>query len=264
MTTGRGAYRLVRGGFTLVVGAIALAMLLPSLLVAVLSFSGDEFITFPPRSWGLRQYAVLLSAREWREPFVRSVVVAAIASPVAVLIGLTAVVGLHRTPIRGKTVLQALGIGPALMPGVAYAVALYSLFAWLGLLQTAQSVVIAHVVLCVPFVVLIAGTAISRVPRDLELAAMSLGAERRQALRDVTLPLISPAILASLLFAFVHSFDDTVITSFLSGVGFETLPVAIFNAVREGVEPVITAIATLLTAATALLLAAHTFLRRSR
>ncbi len=262
--SGARGYGIARAAWAAALAAIAVSMLLPSVIVAVLSFSGDEFIKFPPRTFGLRQYAALLSAREWREPFVRSVLVAAAASPAAVLVGLAAVVGLHRTAIRGKTVLQFLGIGPALMPGVAYAVALYSLFGWLGLLGTARSIVVAHVALSVPFVILITGAAISRVPRDLELAAMSLGAERWAALRDVTLPLIVPAILASFIFAFVHSFDDTVVTSFLSGVGFETLPVAIFNSVREGVEPVITAIATLLTVATALLLAAHTFMRRTR
>lgn len=264
MTGRRSGYPVARRAWTAGVALIAAMMLLPTVLVAVLSFSGDQYIAFPPRTWGLRQYATLFAARQWREPFVRSVLVATVASPVAVLIGLFAVIGMHRTPIRGRTLLQLLGIGPALMPGVAYAVALYSLFGWLGLLETARSVVLAHIALCVPFVILIAGAAISRVPRELELAALSLGAGRGQVLRDITLPLIAPAILASFLFAFVHSFDDTVITSFLSGVGFETLPVAIFNAVREGVEPVITAIATLLTAVTACLLVAHTFLRRAR
>jgi ABC-type spermidine/putrescine transport system permease subunit II len=116
----------------------------------------------------------------------------------------------------------------------------------------------------VPFVFLITGSAITKVPRDLELAALSLGATRFQAWRDVTLRFLAPAIAASFIFAFVASFDETVITAFLSGVGFVTLPVAIFHSVRDGIDPVITAIATLLTLGTGGLLTMHTVLRRRR
>jgi ABC-type spermidine/putrescine transport system permease subunit II len=243
--------------------AVAVLMIVPSLIVAVLSFSGDTFIAFPPRTWGMRQYATLLGASAWRDPFVRSVSVAALSSTVAVLVGVAATLALHQDGrLPGRQFLQILGIGPLLAPGVAYAIALYALFARLGLLGTVPAIVLAHATVTVPFVFLITGSAITKVPRELELAALSLGASRLQAWRDVTLRLLGPAIGASLIFAFVASFDETVITAFLSGVGFVTLPVAIFNSVRDGIDPVITAIATLLTAGTGGVLTLHTLLRR--
>ena len=122
---------------------------------------------------------------------------------------------------------------------------------------------VVHVTLALPFVLLIAGAAIARVPKELELAAQSLGASRARAWRDVTLRLLLPAVAASFIFAFVVSFDEAIVTSFLSGPGFVTLPVAVFNSVRFGVDPVITAIATLLTLATALLLLLYGLLRRA-
>jgi ABC-type spermidine/putrescine transport system permease subunit II len=243
---------------------VASLMIVPSAIVAVLSFSGDAFIKFPPRTWGLRQYATLLTSSVWYDPFLRSLGIAVIASTLAVVIGVTATLALHRGAMPGRQMLQIVGIGPLLAPGVAYAVALYSLFAWLGLLGTVQALVLAHTTVTVPFVFLITGSAITKVPRELELAALSLGATRFQAWRDVTLRFLAPAITASLIFAFVASFDETVITAFLSGVGFVTLPVAIFHSVRDGIDPVITAIATLLTVSTGALLTLHTLLRRHR
>jgi len=242
---------------------VALFMIMPSVIVAVLSFSGDTFIKFPPRTWGLRQYTTLLTSSVWHDPFFRSLGVASVAAALSVLVGVTATLAVHRGGLPGRHLLQIIGIGPLLAPGVAYAVALYSLFAWLGLLGTVPAIVLAHATLTVPFVFLITGSAITKVPRDLELAALSLGATRFEAWRDVTLRFLAPAIGASFIFAFVASFDETVITAFLSGVGFVTLPVAIFHSVRDGIDPVITAIATLLTVSTGGLLTLHTLLRRS-
>jgi len=243
---------------------VALYMIVPSVIVAILSFSGDTFIKFPPRSWGFRQYATLLTSSVWQDPLFRSLGVASIAAVLAVLVGVTATLALHRGGLPGRHLLQIVGIGPLLAPGVAYAVALYSLFAWLGLLGTVPAIILAHATVTVPFVFLITGAAITKVPHDLELAALSLGATRFEAWCDVTLRFLAPAIGASFIFAFVASFDETVITAFLSGVGFVTLPVAIFHSVRDGIDPVITAIATLLTVSTGGLLTLHTFLRRSR
>jgi ABC-type spermidine/putrescine transport system permease subunit II len=254
----------LRGTVAALPVAVAVLMIVPSALVAVLSLSGDDFIKFPPARWGLRQYATLLTSATWHDPLVRSLGVAAAAATLAVLVGVAATLAQHRARMRGRQLLQIVGIGPLLAPGIAYAVALYSLFAWLGLLGTVHAIVLAHAALTVPFVILITGSAITKVPQDLELAALSLGATRFQAWRDVTLRFLAPAIGASFIFAFVASFDETVVTAFLSGVGFVTLPVAIFHSVRDGIDPVITAIATLLTLATGALLTVHTLLRRRR
>jgi len=253
----------VRGLRVTVLAAVAACMLFPSALIGVLSFSGDAFIKFPPRTWGWRHYASVAQAEKWRGPFLRSLLVAGVASPLAVAVGVAATVALHRTGLPGRHLLQMAGIAPLLLPGVAYAIAVYSLFAWLKLLNRVESVILTHVTHAVPFVLLITGAAFSRVPRELELAALSLGASRLQAWWDVTLPLLGPAIVASLIFAFKSSLDETVITSFLAAPGFETLPVAIFNSVREGTDPVIMAIATPLTLFTGALLVAYTLLRRS-
>jgi ABC-type spermidine/putrescine transport system permease subunit II len=261
--TTRTALRLAwRVAYNLLLALVVVYMLAPSVVVAVLSFSSDAFIKFPPKAWGLRQYETLFASGEWLTPLLRSLLVAAITAVLATLIGLAAVLALNRTRVPGGNVVQMLGVGPLLAPAVAYAVALYTLFSSLSLLGTSRALILAHVTMAVPFVLLIAGSAITRVPRDLELAALSLGAGRFHAWRDITLRLLAPALAASLIFGFVTSFDEAVVASFL---GYETLPVAIFNSVRYGVDPVITAISTLLTIGTGLLLSLYLFLdRRAR
>ncbi len=250
---------LVAGVLTLVVTF----MIVPTILVGILSFSSDSFIKFPPHSWGWREYATLISSPTWQGPLLRSLTLAAIVAPASVTIGLMGVLAVYRTAMPARNALQMLAIGPLLAPGVAYAMALYTLFTRIHLLGTLLAIVLAHIALTVPFVMLITGAAINGIPRDLELAALSLGASRFRVWIGITFRLLLPAIVASLIFAFVTSLDETVITSFLSSAGYVTLPVAIFNSVRYGVDPVITAIATLLTLATAVLLSIYAFIRRS-
>jgi len=158
--------------------------------------------------------------------------------------------------------IQIVSLGPLLVPAIAYAIAVYALFARLKLVDTFGGLLIAHTLMAIPYVILIVGSAINRVPQSLELVAMSLGASRWRAYWDVTIPLLMPAILASFIFAFITSFDEVVMASFLSGSSFLTLPKAIFDSIRYGVDAVITAIATILTVATAVLLTVSLLLRR--
>ncbi|MFN8664932.1 MAG: ABC transporter permease [Thermomicrobiales bacterium] len=241
---------------------VVLFMVTPTVIVVLLSFSGDKFIRFPPQSWGSRQYDTLFGSDEWLTPLWRSLGLGISSALLAVIIGFSAVMALYRTAAPGKDLLQFLGLGPLLAPSVAYAVALYGLFADLRLLGSFFGLLMVHITMALPFVLLIIGAAISRVPRDLELAALSLGASRTRAWRDITLRLLLPALVASFIFAFIGSFDEAIVTSFLASIGFVTLPVEIFSSVRFGVDPVITAIATLLTLATALLMVIYGLMRR--
>jgi len=132
------------------------------------------------------------------------------------------------------------------MPIVAYAVALYIVYARAHIVGTTGGLVISHTIRALPFVVVIAGSAINRIPRELELVAMALGASRSRAVIGITLRLLMPAIAASLIFAFLTSFDEAVFVTFLGGPDLITLPKATFDSEQQSVDPVITAIATVL------------------
>jgi ABC-type spermidine/putrescine transport system permease subunit II len=253
---------VIRSIRALVVGAIVAFMFAPTIVMGILSFSDESFVSFPPGHWGLRQYDEALFGDRWMPALWRSLVVGPASAALALVIGTLAVVALNRSSGRGRDALRALAVGPLLVPSLAYAIALYIVFARFHVLGTAGGLIIAHTVLALPFVVLVMNAAIVRVSPDLERAAMSLGANRVRALVDVTARLLLPALAAALVLAFLTSFDEVVVTSFVAGIGYETLPRAIFADVREGVDPAIAAIGMLLTAMTAALLGGLALLRR--
>lgn len=252
---------LGRGAYNLLILSVVVTLLLPNLIVLILSFSEETYIQFPPQTWGLRQYETFVSSPKWIEPLERSLSVGGAVAVVAVVLGAVATIGFARSRLPGRNLIQVVSLGPLLVPAIAYAIAVYALFARLKLVDTFAGLVIAHTLIAIPYVILIIGSAINQVPRELELVAMSLGASRWRAYLDVTVPLLLPAFFASLIFAFITSFDEVVMASFLSGTSFLTLPKAIFDSIRYGLDAVITAIATILTVGTAILLTIGTTLR---
>ncbi len=249
-------------------GALAtvatLLLLVPAVFVAVLSFSNDSFFDFPPHSWGLHQYRTLLDDPEWGSALWLSVKIAVPVALLAAVVVVPALLAIHRSRLPGRHALQLGGLTGIILPISAYAVALYGVFAQTGLLGTFQGLVLADLTLAIPVMLVVTSAAMSRLPVELELAAMVAGASRARAWLQITLPLLSPAILAGMVLAFVTSFDEAVFVNFLGGAGLQTLPKAILDSVRYGLNPVITAIATLLMIATSavMLLAARLAGRR--
>jgi ABC-type spermidine/putrescine transport system permease subunit II len=180
-----------------------------------------------------------------------------------VLIGVPAAVGLQRTSLPQRGLIRSLGMAPLVVPGVAYAVALYDFFSQIQLIGSYWGLVLADTMLVLPFVVILVEAALLRVPKDLELVAMSLGASRSRAVIGITLRLVRPAILSAFLLAFVSNFDEAVFVNFLAGAGLNTLPKTIFGSLRTGLDPSITAVATsLMVISTAIVVGAFALQRR--
>jgi ABC-type spermidine/putrescine transport system permease subunit II len=252
---------LALGGRLTVLAGLAF-LLLPAIVVVLLSFSDAEFISFPPPTWGVRQYASLAQSDAWLDAILLSVRLAVPTAVLSTLIAVPAAYAIHRTPLPGGQLLGFLGLISLIVPISAYAVALYGVYAWLGLLGTAPSIVLAHTVLAFPLVLIVTSAALNRIPRELELVAMTLGASRPQAWVGITGRLLLPALVTGFVFAFLASFDEAVFINFLGGPGLVTLPKAIFDSVRFGIDPVITAIATLLMLASASVVGAAALLER--
>jgi ABC-type spermidine/putrescine transport system permease subunit II len=255
----RGAGRIL---YNLALVAIFAFLTVPVAVVTTISFSNESFISFPPAKWGFGAYEQLLKDETWLQPLLRSLLLAVSVGVLATVIGVIAVLGMRRTRLRGALLWEFVGLGPLVAPGVAYAVALYAFYSSVHLLGTFLGVVLAHTVLALPFVLLIVGAAITRVPRQLELAAQSLGARRSEAWLQITLPMLAPAIIAAFVFSFITSFDEAVVANFVGDIGFVTLPVQMFDSVRFGVEPVIAAVSTSLLVLTALFGLLYGYARR--
>jgi ABC-type spermidine/putrescine transport system permease subunit II len=246
-----------------VVAALTVFLLGPLVLVFILSFSDDQFIAFPPENWGIRQYRTMVDSELWTQPLLRSLLIAAIVAVVSTVVGVLAVLGMARSRVPGRNLLLLLAVGPLIVPGVVYAIGAYQVFSDVGLVGTRAAFVVSHTVLALPFVLLIVGAAMARVPRELELAAMSLGAGKPRALRDVTLRFLAPAIVASALFAFSLSLNEVVVSNFLASIDYTTLPVAIYASLKIAVDPVVMAISSTLAVVSCVLILISMALRRS-
>ncbi len=260
--------RLLRGW-----AAIVLAFLYaPIVLLVVFSFEDSKTIGLPIRGLSLRWYEGIPSNGPLLGAVATSVTIAIVVALTATLVGTMAAFPLVRGGVRYPNAARVLFTMPLMVPGILIGVGLLVFLA--GILKVPLSlltVVAGHLVLTMPFVVLIVSARLQGFDRRLEWAAADLGASPPRVLRHVVLPLIAPAILAGALISVTLSIDEFVVTFFTVGPQL-TLPIYIYTQIKFGVTPEINAIATLLLAATivalglAALLAggARRFLRRRR
>lgn len=248
----------------LLVGIICLLLILPILIVAVLAFSGAEYLQFPPQSYGLRWFVAFLGDPRWRTALWSSVEIAAIACVLATSTGFLAAYALVRGTVPGKTLLLAAMLLPMILPTVITSIAMYFLSAPLGLIGNRLWVGTCHAAMALPVVLLILLSALQTVDPNLERAALSLGCSRLRVLLRVVVPIAALGIVSAALFAFLTSFDELLISLFLTDVATETLPVRIWNSLHLEVEPTIAAVSTFLIGVTALVLLLDALLRRRR
>ena len=243
---------------------------LPIVIVVPMSFSSASTLAFPPPGFSLRWYESFFGDARWLAAALNSVVIAAVASSGAMLLGTTAAYGLVRGRFRGKRLIEANFIAPLIVPPVVKAVAIYIAYAKLGLLGTFGGLIVAHMILGVPYVILLMSVAVRSFDERIEQVAASLGAGFPTILRRVVLPNLAPSVAAAWIMAFIVSFDEIIITFFVFGQR-DTIPKRMFTSLEQKVDPTITAIATLLVAisvvtlvAVALLLRRGVVLRRSQ
>lgn len=237
-------------------------LILPVVAIIPISFNSSSFLVFPQDGVSLRWYRVLAHSPVWMHALGNSLVVAAMTTVIAAPLGTLAAIGLRNLPSHAAPIMAALLSAPMIIPVVVVAIALYFLFAPLGLANSFTGLVIAHTILALPFVVIVVHASLHGLDRDVVRAALSLGAHPVQVFVLVIAPLLAPGIAAGAVFAFMTSFDETIVALFIAGPEYRTLPVQMFEGVREQISPAITAAATLLLVTSTLLLCAAEILRR--
>lgn len=237
-------------------------LLLPILAVVPMSLNPTTFLVFPTEGLSLRWYRVLAESPAWSRAFTNSVAIATAVTLVATPLGTLAAIGIVRMRSRARPLVVALLGAPLVVPVVVVAIAFYFLFAPMGLTNSFAGMVIAHTVLAAPFVVVVVAASLHGFDIGVLRAGSSLGAPPVTVLSRILLPLIAPGVAAGAVFAFMTSFDETVVALFIAGPAQRTLPMQMFEGVREQISPAITAAATLLVIASTLLLGSAELLRR--
>jgi putrescine transport system permease protein len=255
-----------RGWFPKTMLGVGLAFLyVPILLMVVYSFNNSRLVTVwdAPNSPTLKWYARLFEDQVVLSAAWVSIQVAAMAATGAVVLGTLAGLVLARFgPFRGRALLQGLTTAPLVMPEVITGLSLLLLFVSLEQLlgylfgwrfdRGITTITLAHITFTMAYVTVVVQSRLSSFDDSLEEAALDLGARPAKVFFRITVPLILPAILSGWLLAFTLSWDDLVVTQFVSGPGSNTLPMVIFSRVRLGVNPVVNALATIMVLVVAL------------
>ena len=228
--------------FGIVVGVL---LVLPTLVVIPMSFSSTSFLTFPPRDLSLTWYRAFFADPVWMHAVGQSLQVAISTAVVAVVLGVMTSLALVRGTLRGKGAVQALILSPMIMPLVVLAVGLFFVYSDWHILGSLGGLVLAHSVVAYPLVYIAVSASLSGVDPVIERAAASLGAGQWRVFRTVTLPLIAPGVLTGALFAFTASWDELILSIFLSSPTVKTLPVVMWQQVQTELSPTLAVAATL-------------------
>jgi len=228
-------------------GLVLVFLYLPILVMAAMSFNRSEFYQLPmvySTVWYERLFEnQALIAAAWN-----SVWIAVTTTLIATGLGAAAAIALFRYTFRGKALLQVLLFPPIAIPWLITGTAMLIFFYAVGIGRGSRAVILGHVALALPYVIVVVSARLRTFSPELEEAARSLGASQWQVTRYVTLPWIASGVIAGALFAFAVSFDQFVVSYFLSTPGESTLPVEIYAAIREGFTPEINAVSTIIIA----------------
>lgn len=225
-------------------------MFLPVAVVVLLSFNSSEFGAFPMSGLSFRWFVELAGNEAILRAFRTSMILGALTALISTTIGVLASLALIRYKVPGQNLISTILIAPILVPEVVLAVALLLFLNALSINKSFALLLAGHVIFTLPFVILVVQARLVSIRRDVEEAAMSLGANPVQTFFSITLPLLLPSVLAGGLFAFTISFDDITGTLFWKPGGVETVPTQIFAMLRNSISPEINALGTVMIALT--------------
>ena len=259
----KGMSRVSDRALLIFAGLIYLFLYAPIGIVMFFSFNSAKS-TQNLAGFSTRWYGELLRDQTVLDAFHNSLFVGVIATAIATVIGTLTALALSRHEFRGKTFADSSIYAATVMPEIVVGVSLLVFFVAAGVGLGITTIVIAHVAFTISFVTIVVRARLSGMDRSLEEAAQDLGASPMQTFWRVTLPLILPGVMAGAMLAFTLSFDDFVITFFVSGVGSSTLPLKIYSMLKFGVTPVINALSTVVVLTTlVIILGASRFLAGS-
>lgn len=240
---------------------IVIFLAAPTFFLIPVSFTGSNFIEWPPRGFSLQWYEAYFTNPIWREATVRSIVVGLITAGFSVAIGVPAAFALTRSKFKGKGLVLPYILLPLVAPNIIVALALFYYFSKIGLVGTDVGLIIGHTVFAVPYVVLTMIATLANYDQRLDHAAWTLGARPLTTFRLVTLPLIKVGFMTSFLFAFVRSFDEVTVALFISPGLTTTLPKRMWTEAHHSVEPTLAAVSTILIVMVILVIVASELLK---
>lgn len=244
--------------------AVYAFLLAPIVVIIVASFGATSYLRFPPQGFTIDWFAAALTSPAYWTTFRTSIWVATISAAVATVVGGAAAYGLGRYRPPGRNGLAAFFLLPLILPSLVLGVALLIFSSAVWGPPGIWRLVVAHILVTIPYIVRTTLPVIEQLDPALEEAARDLGASPLTAVVTVNLRLLAPAVAVSAGLAFLISFDELVLALFLAPPNAPTLPLTIYSRVQFGLDPTVGAVSTLLLAATATAMLAGQSLLRTR
>ncbi|MBP3704220.1 MAG: ABC transporter permease [Clostridia bacterium] len=238
-------------------------MYVPIVLVIIYSFNESK-ISSVWDGFSLKWYQDLFRDESIFESLRNSIVLGLCSSFAAAVIGTLGAVGSSKVELKGKGVIEYISTLPIMIPEIILGMVFMAFFSLIGLPFGMTTLIIAHTAFCIPYVFMMVKARLVGMDKSLEEAAQDLGASKVRTFFDIILPLILPAIASGMLLAFAMSFDDVIISVFVTGVNSNTLPLKIYSQLKTGVTPKINALCTLMFIATVLLCSLSALLGREK
>jgi len=238
-------------------------MYLPILLIIIYSFN-ESRLSAVWSGFSFDWYRQLFADKDMMKALANTVMLGLGASFTAAVIGTLGAVGLAKTKMPFHGVIEYLSTSPIITPEIILGMLNLAYFSLIGLKFGMLTLMIAHTAFCIPYVFMLVKARLVGMDKSLEEAALDLGASKTKAFFDIILPLIAPAIASGMLLSFAMSFDDVIISVFVTGVNTNTLPLKIYTQLKTGVTPEINALCTLMFCVTVLICILSAFLGRDR
>ena len=236
----------------LYLGGITVLLYLPILLMVVYSFNESK-LSSVWSGFSLKWYQALFKNEAMFEALCNSIVLALAASFAAAVIGTLGAYGFTKIKMRSKSLVETAAMLPLMTPEIILGMVFMVFFALIGLPFGMSALILGHTTFCVPYVYMMVKARLVGMDRSLAEAARDLGAGEVRVFFDITLPLLLPAILSGMLLSFAMSFDDVIISIFVTGPKTNTLPIKIYTQIKTGVSPEINALCAVLLAVTLIL-----------
>ncbi len=234
--------------FGILVALLYAFLLAPLIIVLVISFQSNQYLSFPPEGFTLKWYAELPTRPTFMSGARTSLIVALLVTFFVLLLGVPASLAFNRYSFPGKGMIESLFMAPLLVPSIVLALGMVLLFTPFGLTNSYPGLIIGHVAITIPYVVRTTLMSLNTSDTSCEEAARVLGADPRTTFLRITLPIIRPGIIAGGVIAFIVSFDEAVISLFIAESGLPTLPVHVLRYVEQSADASVAALSVVLIA----------------
>ncbi|WP_029150905.1 ABC transporter permease [Microbacterium indicum] len=237
-----------------VAGVLAVAgyivMIVPILFVVATAFTAGNSLKFPPEGFSLRWFDAALGYAPFMSSLATSAEIAALATLIALAVGVPVTLAIHRGRIPGKGIVESLFLSPLIVPELVVGLALFQQLIVIMRVDNWLVMLIGHTALLLPYAVRVTGAALAGADPSLEEAARGLGASPMRTFWTITVPVLRPGIFSAALLSFITSFNNVPLSLLLQSRDTQTLPITMLDYVQQSYDPMVAATSTLILAVT--------------